>query len=81
MCYQLVHPSAQTPCFIEAGSRPCSEENCPVYDASSTSTLARTLGSRAFREYIENNLLHNVCRMSKFTVDNLEYRQRISKGG
>jgi len=77
MCYQLVHPEAQTPCFIKAGKKPCSEKGCPVYDAITVSTLTRKLGTNGFRAYIENNLLHHVCPIiSKFAPNNSEYRER-----
>ena len=81
ICYQLTHPEDQTPCFKDAGSEPCSDETCAVYAAIAVSTLARSLGSEKFREHIANHMLHYVCRMSKFSPDNHEFRERTGYKG
>lgn len=80
-CYQENHVKVQTPCFKDAGSKPCSAANCLVYDEASQSSLARALGGQNFLEYIANNLLHYLCRMSKFSADNAEFKQRTGYKG
>jgi hypothetical protein len=81
LCYQMMHPDARTPCFDLAGDKPCSSGDCAVfYVIAMRLNFVRMLGSEASYAYIVNNLLHNSCRMSKFSPDNEEFRQRTGYG-
>lgn len=83
MCYQMVHPDAKTPCFEEAGNKPCSLPTCPVYDyINANGSLAHALGRIAFTEHVNDRALHYNCPISKFGlddggVDNEEYITRM----
>lgn len=72
-CWQL-KAQRPTPCFELAGNKPCEAEGCPV-----------TLRIKEIEQHgVEvslghmNLLLHSVCRISSLSLDNIEFRQRVS---
>ncbi|KKQ59463.1 MAG: hypothetical protein US80_C0011G0022 [Candidatus Daviesbacteria bacterium GW2011_GWA2_38_17] len=73
-CYQL-KTEQQTPCFIKAGSKPCSGNDCPVANRIQELTASGT----AVSIQLFNLMLHSICRISSLSFDNREYRQRTNQ--
>lgn len=61
-----------TPCFIAAGSEPCSKEGCSVTVRIDELKKQGIEVSGSFREF----LLHSVCDISSLSPNNKEFRQR-----
>lgn len=79
-CYQLDHPSQQTPCFKQVGMQACSKEGCPVYDQIESNTVLKSLILPEDKQsFIECNLLHYICRMSNLSSDNQEFLELTSE--
>lgn len=73
-CYQL-KIEQPTPCFVKAGSKPCSGDDCPVADRIQE---LNTNGS-AVSDSLLKLILHSICRISSLSMDNAEYIQRINQ--
>lgn len=73
-CYQL-KTEQQTPCFIKAGSKPCSGDDCPVANRIQELSANDTAVSNS----LFNLMLHSICRISSLSFDNWEYRQRTNQ--
>ena len=71
-CWQM-KVEKPTPCFVLAGSKPCTTEGCPV--------TIRIEEIRLHGVGVEpthlNLLLHSECRISSLSRDNQEFKQRV----
>lgn len=73
-CPQYMYPDLQTPCFRATGGEPCSQDQCPVFDA--VVLLKQMTGEKVTAAELRS-LFHTTCVMSMFATDSDEYWKRL----